>query len=64
MVAKPPGAAAFVVRPKRRVVERTFAWLRKRRRLGEDDERSSASPEAPIRLAMTGLVLRRLRPAP
>ena len=64
VVAKPPGATAFVVLPKRWIVERTFAWLGKCRRLSKDDEHLVTSSEALIRLAMTGLMLRRLRPAP
>jgi len=63
VVAKPPGATAFVVLPKRWIVERTFAWLGKCRRLAKDFEHLTASSEALIRLAMVGLMLRRLRPA-
>ena len=63
VVAKPPGATAFVVLPKRRIAERTFAWLGRCRRLAKDLEHPTASSEAPIRLAMVGLMLRRLRPA-
>lgn len=53
----------FVVLPKRWIVERTFAWLGKCRRLSKDYEYQVESSEAMIRLAMIGLMARRLRPA-
>jgi putative transposase len=53
----------FVVLPKRWIVERTFAWLGKCRRLSKDYEHQVESSEAMIRLAMIGLMARRLRPA-
>jgi putative transposase len=53
----------FVLLPKRWVVERTFAWLGKCRRLSKDYELLPASSEAMIRLAMIGLMVRRLQPA-
>ncbi len=63
-VVKRPGAAkGFAVLPKRWIVERTFAWLNKCRRLRTDYEHLVASSEAMIRLAMIGLMTRRLRPA-
>ena len=48
----------FVVLPKRWIVERTFAWLGKCRRLSKDYEYLVESSEAMIRLAMIGLMLR------
>lgn len=63
IVAKPATATTFVVLPKRWIVERTFAWLGKCRRLSKDYEHTIASSEALIRLAMIGLMLRRLQPA-
>lgn len=62
IVAKPPNATTFVVLPKRWIVERTFAWLGKCRRLSKDYEHAIASSEALIRLALIGLMLRRLTP--
>ena len=53
----------FVVLPKRWIVERTFACLNKCRRLRTDYEHLVASSEAMIRLAMIGLMARRLAPA-
>ena len=48
------------VLPRRWVVERTFAWLGKSRRLSRDYELLPASGEAFIYLAMIRLMLRRL----
>ena len=52
----------FVVLPKRWVVERTFAWLGKYRRLSKDYESDPRSSETMIRLAMINLMLHRLQP--
>jgi putative transposase len=51
---------AFEVLPRRRVVERTFAWISKNRRTVRDYERLPASHEAMILWAMTALMARRL----
>ena len=59
IVNKPPGAG-FAVLPRRWVVERTFAWLGKFRRLSKDYEALPRSEETWIYLAMTGLMLARL----
>jgi putative transposase len=50
----------FQVLPKRWVIERTFAWLSRNRRLARDYERLAQSSEAFIYLAMIRLSLRRL----
>jgi putative transposase len=50
----------FVVLPKRWVVERTFAWLGKWRRLSKDYEHLAATTEAWVYIAMSKLMLRRL----
>jgi transposase len=50
----------FVVLPKRWLVERTFAWLFKQRRLARDYERKLEHSEAWLYIAMSGLMLRRL----
>jgi putative transposase len=42
----------FKVLPRRRVVERTFAWLGRNRRLSKDYEGTIASSEAFVKLAM------------
>jgi len=54
--------AGFKVLPRRWVVERTFGWLGKYRRLSKDYEMLPESSEAMIYLAMINLMLRRLRP--
>jgi len=50
----------FQVLPKRWVVERTFAWMTRNRRLARDYERLAGSSEAFIYVAMIRLGLRRL----
>jgi putative transposase len=52
----------FVVLPKRWIVERTFAWLGKYRRLSKDYESLIPSSESMIRIAMINLMLHRLSP--
>ena len=59
-VLKLEGQKGFQVLPKRWVVERTFAWLTRHRRLARDYERLTSSCEAFIYLAMIRLGLRRL----
>jgi transposase len=55
----------FVVLPKRWVVERTFAWISRNRRLARDFERYARTVAAFIHLAMIRFMLRRLtRPIP
>jgi len=50
----------FKVLPRRWVVERTFAWLGRSRRLSKDYEATVASSEAFVKLAMIHLMARRL----
>ena len=50
----------FIVLPKRWVVERTFSWLLRNRRLAKDYERLKQSAESMVYLAMTRLMLKRL----
>ena len=57
---EPEPAPAFTVLPRRWVVERTFAWLGRHRRLSKDYEALAATEEAWIYLAMTRLMLARL----
>ncbi len=61
VVKKLAGQRGFVPQPKRWVVERTFGWLNRWRRLSKDYERTPASSEAFIKVAMIHLMLRRLR---
>ena len=58
----PPYPAGFQVLPRRWVVERTFAWLGRYRRLSKDYEALSETEEAWIYLAMSSLMLARLVP--
>lgn len=50
----------FVVVPRRWVVERTFAWISRNRRLARDFERYAKTVVAFVRLAMIRIMLRRL----
>jgi transposase len=60
VVRRDPASTGFAVQPRRWVVERTFAWLGRYRRLAKDYERKVQTAEAMITLAMTRLMLRRL----
>lgn len=62
IVRRPKGIEGWVKLPIRWMVERTFAWLTKCRRLSLDREKSTLSSEAMIRLAMIHLMLNRLYP--
>ena len=53
-------AKGFIVLPKRWMVERTFAWISRCRRLCCDFERYARTVAAFIRLAMIRIMLRRL----
>lgn len=50
----------FKVLPKRWIVERTFAWISRNRRLMRDYERHARTVAAFVRLAMIRIMLRRL----
>ena len=52
IVRRPRGHQRFAVLPRRWVVERTFGWLGRSRRLSKDYEALPASAEAWIHLAM------------
>jgi transposase len=60
VVQRPAAQKGFSVLPRRWVVERTFAWLSRCRRLARDYETRTQSSEALILLAMSRLMLRRL----
>jgi putative transposase len=57
---EPPAVPAFAVVPRRWVVERTFGWLGRHRRLSKDYEFLPATSEALIYLAASQLLVRRL----
>lgn len=60
VVRKEKGLQGFHVLPRRWVVERTFAWLIRSRRLNKDYERKPTSSEAQVYLASGRLLLRQL----
>jgi transposase len=60
VVKRTDATAGFKVLPRRWVVERTFGWLMRQRRLVRDYETTVTSAEAWIYLAMIRLQLRRL----
>ena len=63
VVHRPREASGFVLLPKRWVVERSFAWLGRSRRLSKDYERRMESSAAMVRLSALASLLRRLEPA-
>lgn len=62
VVERAPGQKGFAVLPRRWIVERTFGWLIRHRRLTRDYERLPESSEAMIYLAMTRNMTARLAP--
>ncbi len=56
----PSRSKGFAVLPRRWVVERTFAWLARNRRLSKDYEYLSETEESFVYAAMIRLMLRRL----
>jgi putative transposase len=62
VVKRSDHAKAFVPLPKRWVVERTFGWLGRDRRLAKDYETSIASSETWIRVSSMRIMLRKLAP--
>lgn len=60
IVSAQPDQVGFAVQPRRWVVERTFAWLGKFRRLSKDYERCPLSSEGTIYLASIFTLLKRL----
>ena len=60
IVKRSDQAKGFVVLPKRWVVERTFAWLGRCRRLAKDWENLNRKALAFLRLASIRLMLRKL----
>jgi putative transposase len=62
IVSRPEGSKGFVLLAKRWVVERTFAWINRYRRLSKDYERRNDSSEAMVQIASVHLMLQRLAP--
>jgi len=62
--AEIPAATGFTVLPKRWIVERTFAWLNRCRRLAKDWECHSRKARAFLRWASVRLMIRKLCQTP
>jgi putative transposase len=60
IVERPPGVKGFQLLPRRWVVERTFAWIGRCRRLAKDFEASAATEAAWLLVAHLRLLTRRL----
>ena len=60
IVKREKGKNGFHVLPRRWVVERTFAWLGRSRRLSRDYEREPRSSESQVYLASSRLLLRQI----
>ena len=60
VVEREPGQKGFKVLPRRWVVERTFAWLGRYRRLSKDYERRTEISEGVIYIASIHTMLRRI----
>lgn len=60
IVRRPGGSTGFVVQPCRWVVERSFGWFGRRRRLSKDHETLTKVSEAMVTLAAIRLMLHRL----
>jgi transposase len=64
IVKRNPDQKGFAVLPRRWVVERTFAWLMRCRRLVRDYESLAVTHEAFVKWGMIGMMLNRLAPPP
>ena len=62
IVKRSDNVIGFAVLPKRWIVERTFGWIGRYRRMSKDYEMLPASSEAMIYLVMINLMLHRLAP--
>ena len=62
IIKRPTGQKGFIILPRRWVVERTFGWFGKYRRLSKDYETLPESSEAMIHIAMINLMIHRLVP--
>ena len=62
VVCRAAGAVGWVLLPERFVVERTFGWFNRYRRLSKDYERRIDCSEAMIRISQIHLMLNRIKP--
>lgn len=60
IVKRNDDVTGFAVLPKRWIVERTFAWLGRYRRLSKDYEQLTENSESMIHIAMINLMSKRL----
>lgn len=60
IVKRSDGAKGFEIIPRRWVVERTFAWLNRNRRLAKDFERTIESATAWLFMASVQMIARRI----
>ena len=60
IVRRRPDAVGFEVQPRRWVVERTFGWLGRWRRLNRNYEHTLDSSRAVVQIALIGIMTRRL----
>jgi len=60
VVERTPGVRGFTILPKRWIVERTFGWLSRNRRMSKDYERKVQTSETLIEVAMIRLLVVRL----
>ena len=60
IVERPPGVKGFQLLPRRWVVERTFAWLGRNRRLAKDFEATIGSATAFLYAAAAMVLVRRI----
>jgi len=60
IVKRSDDVKGFKVLPRRWVVERTFGWLGRQRRLSKDYEYRTDTSEAMVHVTMIGVMLRRL----
>jgi putative transposase len=60
IVKRPEGTKGVLLLPKRWIVERTFSWFGRYRRLSKDYELLTQTSEAMIYVAMIHLMVRRL----
>ena len=63
IVGAKPGQKGFAVQPRRRIIERTFAWTSRCRRLARDHEATPSSTVAFFVLAAATVLLRRIAKA-
>jgi transposase len=60
IVCRRKGSKGFKIQPRRWVVERTFGWLTRWRRLNRNYEHTLASSRAVVQVALIGIMARRL----